>query len=350
MAGNGGMELVDRLWRQRTLPEADLLALVGDEWPETRRHAAMRARGETEAVYGRRVFVRGLIEISNYCSQDCLYCGIRRGNAGVERYRLRPEEILECCRRGAELGFKTFVLQGGEDAWFTDDRLVELVAAIRWTHPEAAITLSLGERSRESYLRLFKAGANRYLLRHETADAGHYASLHPAERLLGSRVRCLEELKAIGYQTGSGFMVGSPGQTHEHLVKDLLFLRRLEPQMIGIGPFIPHSDTEFADQPAGDPDFTVYLLSLARLLLPHALLPATTALATLDPRGREKAVLAGANVVMPNLSPSDAREHYVLYDNKAHSGLEAAEHVAELRERFAGIGYELSMDRGDFRG
>lgn len=348
MSGNG-VELVDRLWRERILPEAELSALVADASAATRERAALRARGEAEAVYGRRVFARGLIEISNYCRQDCRYCGIRRGNAGVERYRLRPEEILECCRRGAELGFKTFVLQGGEDPWFTDDRLVELVAAIRWSHPEAAITLSLGERSRESYERLFKAGANRYLLRHETADAEHYSQLHPADQRLETRVRCLEELKAIGYQAGSGFMVGSPGQTNEHLVKDLLFLRGLKPQMVGIGPFIPHCDTEFADRPAGDADFTVYLLSLLRLLLPRALLPATTALATLDPRGREKAVLSGANVVMPNLSPTDAREHYALYNNKAHSGLEAAEHVAELRERFAGIGYELSMDRGDFR-
>ncbi|MDR0599394.1 MAG: [FeFe] hydrogenase H-cluster radical SAM maturase HydE [Treponema sp.] len=318
-----------------------------------------RDRGEEEALfaaarkvreeqYGLDVYFRGLIEFTNHCKNDCFYCGIRRSGPGVERYRLSPARILDCCRVGAGLGFKTFVLQGGEDPWFTDERLLGLVRAIRAEFPDHAITLSLGERSRESYRALFQAGANRYLLRHETANEAHYAALHPPETRLSERKRCLYTLREIGYQVGAGFMVGTPFQTPQCLLEDLRFLQELEPHMVGIGPFIPAAGTPFADQPPGDIHLTLRMVALTRLLLPRVLLPATTALGTLSGDGRERALMAGANVVMPNLSPREVRELYSLYDNKICTGDEAAECVRcmSLRVRASGFVPNLGA-RGD---
>lgn len=307
------------------------------------------ARKIRDKVYGKTVFVRGLIEISNYCKNDCFYCGIRRSNEKAMRYRLTPEEILACCREGYDLGFRTFVLQGGEDPHFTDDLLCDLIEKIKKSHPDCAVTLSLGERSCESYQRLKDAGADRYLLRHETATCSHYEKLHPAGMLLETRKKCLYDLKEIGFQVGAGMMVGSPFQTQEELAEDMLFLQELRPHMVGIGPFISHQDTPFCDEPNGSVDTTILLLALTRILLPNVLLPATTALGTLDPKGREKAVLAGANVVMPNLSPLSVREKYMLYDGKISTGIEAAESLEHLKKSMKKIGYRVVIDRGDYK-
>jgi len=300
-----------------------------------------------ERYFGRAVYIRGLIEISNYCRNDCYYCGIRKSNGEVSRYRLSPNEILQCCRQGHDLGFRTFVLQGGEDAWFNDDRLARLVAAIRAEFPDSAITLSLGERSRESYERLFAAGANRYLLRHEAVNPDLYASLHPPRQRLANRLDCLRNLQAIGYQAGAGFMVGAPGQTLAHIAEDMVFLGDFRPAMVGIGPFIPQHATSYAHEPAGSVDLTLILLSLIRIMLPNVLLPATTALGTMDPQGHAKGMRAGANVVMPNLSPADVRGKYLLYDNKMSFGSEAAEGLDTLRQHMAEAGYKVVVARGD---
>ena len=345
---NGGA-LIDRLERERDLSDAELAALIECSDPQTLDYLAARARAVRDAHYGRKVYIRGLIEYSNYCKNDCLYCGIRRSNRNAEHYRLSKEQILDCCRTGYALGFRTFVLQGGEDPYFTDERAVSIVSAIRGEFPDCAITLSMGERGRESFQRLFDAGANRYLLRHETADCDHYARLHPAELTLQNRMQCLRDLKDIGYQTGTGMMVGSPFQTTDCLVRDLRFIQQLQPQMVGIGPFIPHHDTPFAQYPAGTARQTLTLLSMLRLMLPCALLPATTALGTIDGDGREKGMDAGCNVVMPNLSPRDYRSKYLLYDNKIATGDEAAESLNSLKERMARAGYEIVTDRGDYK-
>lgn len=315
--------------------------------PEFDALLAGRAAALRDKVYGRRVFVRGLIEFTNYCKNDCYYCGIRRGNGKVRRYRLTEEEILGCCRTGYGLGFRTFVLQGGEDPYFTDRRLERIIRAVKGEFPECAVTLSLGERSKESYLALRQAGADRYLLRHETANEAHYRLLHPPAQNLQNRLECLRTLKKLGYQTGAGMMVGSPGQTIECLIDDLEFLRELQPEMVGIGPFIPHHDTPFGDRPEGSVELTLFLLSLVRLLLPGALLPATTALGTAAADGRARGILAGANVVMPNLSPKAVRGDYELYDNKISAGLEAAEGLEGLRRSMASLGYDTAADRGD---
>ena len=345
---NGGA-LIDRLERERDLSDAEFAALIECSDPQTLEYLAQRARAVRDAHYGRKVYIRGLIEYSNYCKNDCLYCGIRRSNRNAERYRLSKEQILGCCRTGYALGFRTFVLQGGEDPYFTDERAVDIVAAIRSEFPDCAITLSMGERGRESFQRLFDAGANRYLLRHETADCDHYARLHPPELTLRNRMQCLRDLKDIGYQTGTGMMVGSPFQTTDCLVRDLRFIQQLQPQMVGIGPFIPHHDTPFAQHPAGMARQTLTLLSMLRLMLPCALLPATTALGTIDGDGREKGMNAGCNVVMPNLSPRDCRSKYLLYDNKIATGDEAAESLNSLKKRMERAGYEIVTDRGDYR-
>lgn len=345
---NGGA-LIDRLERERDLSDAELAALIECSDPQTLEYLAQRARAVRDAHYGRKVYIRGLIEYSNYCKNDCLYCGIRRSNRNAERYRLSKEQILDCCRTGYALGFRTFVLQGGEDPYFTDERAASIVSAIRSEFPDCAITLSMGERGRESFQRLFDAGANRYLLRHETADCDHYARLHPAELTLQNRMQCLCDLKDIGYQTGTGMMVGSPFQTTDCLVRDLRFIQQLQPQMVGIGPFIPHHDTPFAQYPAGTARQTLTLLSMLRLMLPCALLPATTALGTIDGDGREKGMNAGCNVVMPNLSPRDCRSKYLLYDNKIATGDEAAESLNSLKKRMERAGYEIVTDRGDYR-
>lgn len=312
-------------------------------------HAASLASAVRKSIYGTDVYVRGLVEITNYCRNNCLYCGIRCGNTACERYRLTPEEILECCNYGYDLGLRTFVLQGGEDPRFTDDVLCELVRAIKAQHPGCAVTLSLGERTRESYQRLRDAGADRYLLRHETADPAHYAQLHPHTMTLESRMRCLQDLKAVGFQTGCGFMVGSPDQTSAVLAQDLHFIQEFRPAMCGIGPFIPHHQTPFAQEPAGSVELTCFLLSLIRLACPGVLLPATTALNTACENGRERGILAGANVVMPNLSPASVRGKYELYNGKRAFGAESAEHLRELESRMRAIGYQTVIGRGDAR-
>ena len=298
-------------------------------------------------VYGNKVFLRGLIEFTNYCRNNCLYCGIQRENREADRYRLTKEEILSCCKNGYELGFRTFVLQGGEDPFYTDERLCEIVKEIREEYPDCAITLSVGERSFESYRRLRNAGADRYLLRHETAVAEHYRKLHPAGMSLENRKQCLFWLKELGYQVGSGFMVGSPYQTVECLIADLRFLQELKPQMIGIGPFIPHQKTVFAQEPAGTLQMTLNLIAILRALFHKALIPATTSLGTISPVGRELGLKAGANVVMPNLSPVANRKKYDLYDNKICTGEEAAECKNCLSRRIESAGYDISQERGD---
>lgn len=301
-----------------------------------------------QKIYGNQVFIRGLIEFTNYCKNDCYYCGIRRSNHCADRYRLTKDEILSCTDTGYELGFRTFVLQGGEDPYFTDARICELVSEIRQKHPDCAITLSIGEKSKESYKRYFDAGADRYLLRHETANGTHYRRLHPDELSLEHRKQCLWDLKEIGYQVGCGFMVGSPGQTTETLYEDLQFIRELMPHMVGIGPFIPQKDTPFAREPAGTMEQTLRLLSIIRLIHPHVLLPATTALGTIHPKGRELGIQSGANVVMPNLSPVDVRDKYKLYDNKICTGDEAAECRFCMENRMKSIGYQVVVSRGDY--
>ncbi len=308
-----------------------------------------KARETADRHYGKDVYIRGLIEFTNYCKNNCLYCGIRRSNRLADRYRLSPETILDCCKKGYALGFRTFVLQGGEDPYFTDERVCDLVSAIKAAHPDCAVTLSMGEKSRESYQAFFDAGADRYLLRHETACEEHYKKLHPEEMSWSHRMDCLKALKSIGYQTGCGFMVGSPYQTMESIYKDLQFIMDFKPEMCGIGPFIPHKDTPFGHEKAGTLDMTLRLLSIIRLLHPHVLLPATTALGTIHPRGREMGILAGANVVMPNLSPGNVREKYMLYDNKISSGAEAAESKNDLAARMAAIGYRVVESRGDYK-
>lgn len=315
--------------------------------------ADVRERLRTEAVrlrkkyYGDKVFTRGLIEFTNYCKNDCYYCGIRRGNRNAQRYRLTKEEILECCREGYSLGFRTFVLQGGEDPYYTDERMTEIIRSIKEEYPDCALTLSIGEKPYESYRKFREAGADRYLLRHETADEAHYGMLHPESMRLETRKKCLYDLKSLGYQVGAGFMVGSPGQTPEILAEDMLFLKELQPHMVGIGPFLPHHETKFSEEKAGSVDQTLFLLSVIRILLPKVLLPATTALGTADPRGREKGMEAGANVVMPNLSPVSHRKQYELYDNKICTGDEAAECRMCLSRRMQSVGYRLVEERGD---
>lgn len=322
----------------------ELAEAICQEEFEPLRKEAERIRKER---YGSRVYIRGLIEFTNVCKNNCLYCGVRRDNRELSRFRLQEEEILACCQAGYGLGFRTFVLQGGEDGHFTDQRLCPMVEKIKRQFPGCAVTLSLGERSRESYQRLFDAGADRYLLRHETFSKRHYERLHPGDMSYENRIRCLYDLKDIGYQVGTGFMVGSPYQTAEHLAEDLHFIREFSPHMVGIGPFVPHHETPFAKMPQGSVNLTLKLISMIRLILPDALIPATTALGTLDARGREKGILAGANVVMPNLSPKEARSKYQIYDNKASWGAEAAEGLEKLKESMKKIGYQVVNDRGD---
>lgn len=343
-------ELIERLERERDLTNAEFAVLLDQSSGADRDFLFERARAVRDAHYDRKVYIRGLIELTNYCKNDCLYCGIRKSNASCERYRLTKEQILSCCESGYALGFRTFVLQGGEDGWYTDERMTDIVRAMRQAYPDCAITLSLGERGRESFRRLYDAGANRYLLRHETADEAHYARLHPVSMTLTQRLQCLRDLKEIGFQTGAGFMVGSPYQTTECIVRDFRFLQELKPQMVGLGPFIPHHATPLKDFPAGSTERTLLCLSIVRLLLPNVLLPATTALATIDGDGRIKGMNAGCNVVMPNLSPLEDRSKYLLYDNKASSGEEAAESLRALREHLAAAGYEVVIDRGDYKG
>lgn len=339
-------DLVEKLYREQTLSKDELIELINHDTEADERLRALAEKVRIEN-YGHDIYVRGLIEFSNYCRQDCNYCGIRRSNTSCERYRLTLPEIMECCNEGYALGFRTFVLQSGEDAYFTDDRICEIVSAIKSKYPDCAVTLSLGEKSRDSYQRYFDHGADRYLLRHETANKAHYEKLHPKAQSYENRMRCLKDLKEIGYQTGCGFMVGSPYQTAECIADDLLFIKRFNPHMVGIGPFISHRDTEYRDYPNGTLEMTLKLLSIIRLMLPKVLLPATTALATIDTRGREKGILAGANVVMPNLSPVSVRKKYQIYDNKICTGDESAQCANCLKQRVESIGCRIVTDRGD---
>ena len=341
--------LIDKLEDQHSLSLEEYVILVQGRTSEAMEYISEKARRVRKEIYGTSVYVRGLIEFTNLCRNNCLYCGIRRSNHHCDRYRLTKDEILECCAAGYELGFRTFVLQGGEDAYWSDEILCGLIRQIKEQYPDCALTISIGERSRESYRKLYDAGADRYLLRHETADKAHYEKLHPAEMSFDNRMKCLMELKEIGYQVGCGFMVGSPWQTPETLAEDLKFIEKFSPDMCGIGPFIPHKDTPLGGYNAGTLEETLWLLSIIRLMLPHVLLPATTALGTIHPKGREMGILAGANVVMPNLSPVSVRKKYELYDNKICTGDEAAECRACLARRMQSVGYELVTDRGDVK-
>ena len=341
-------ELIDRLHKEHTLTRGEFITLIKERDEENASYLASLAREEAVKIYGNGVFPRGLVEFTNYCKNDCYYCGIQGSNQHANRYRLSKDEILSACENGYQLGYRSFVLQGGEDPHYSDDVMVPIVSEIRKRYQDCAITLSLGERSKESYQKLYDAGADRYLLRHEAATPELYQKLHPESLSLENRIQCLWNLKEIGYAVGTGFMVGAPYQTVENLVDDLLFIQKLDPQMVGIGPFVPHHDTKFKDYPSGTVELTTYLTSILRLMNPHLLLPATTALGTIDPRGREKGILAGANVVMPNLSPVAVRKDYSLYDNKICTGEEAAECAGCLGRRLASIDYELVFTRGDY--
>ena len=341
--------LIDKLEKNNSLTEEEYISLVDGYSKEALEYIAPKALKVKESIYGNKIFIRGLIEISNICKNDCLYCGIRASNKNCDRYSLTKEQIMSCCKEGYSLGFRTFVMQGGEDMHYTDEVMCDIVSTIKGLYPDCAVTLSLGEKSHESYKRLFDAGADRYLLRHETASIDHYSKLHPSEMTLENRMNCLKDLKDIGYQVGCGFMVGSPYQTNEHIAKDLKFIEKFAPHMCGIGPFIPHKDTEFANKSAGSAELTCFLLAIIRLMHPAILLPATTALASLAEKGREKGILCGANVVMPNLSPVEERAKYSLYNNKASLGTEAAEGLKMLKESLGKIGAKIVTDRGDGR-
>ena len=343
-------EIVEHLVANRRLDNESLRALLTEcatnaNMLQLLRDCAVRTAREQ---FGLGIYIRGLIEVSSYCRCDCLYCGLRRSNRSAERYRLTHDEIMACCREGYKLGFRTFVLQGGEDGTHTDAWLENLVRDIRQNYPDVAITLSLGERSEESYKLLYEAGANRYLLRHEAANAELYDALHPTAKGLKNRLECLEALKRIGYQVGMGMMIGVKGQTIDDIVEDLQLIGRMQPQMVGIGPFMPHSSTPLGGEPAGDLRLTLAVVAITRLMLPSALIPSTTALATLSPTGRLEGILSGANVVMPNLSPSDIRAKYAIYENKASWGKEAAEGLAALEQELNTIGYHIDYSRGDF--
>ncbi|MBE7031778.1 MAG: [FeFe] hydrogenase H-cluster radical SAM maturase HydE [Ruminococcaceae bacterium] len=343
------MELIKKLEELGALTKDEFIQLISTYTADDMNFARTRAVRIAKERFGNKIYIRGLIEFTNICRQDCFYCGLRCSNKAAERYRLTKDEILSCCEVGYPLGFRTFVLQGGEDPYFDDDKMCDIVRSIKEHYPDCAVTLSIGEKSKESYQKLFDAGADRFLLRHETANAEHYSKLHPKSQTLASRKQCLFDLKEIGFQTGCGFMVGSPYQTVETIAEDLLFIRELNPEMVGIGPFLPHKDTPFGNEVPGSVELSLFLLALVRIMLKKVLLPATTALGTADQNGREMGILSGANVVMPNLSPTDVRKKYMLYDNKIATGSEAAEGLADLRKRVQSIGYDIAVTRGDFQ-
>lgn len=340
-------ELVEKLYNTGDLSDSELKALIETDDSSAAELLRRYADETRQKSYGKKVFLRGLIEVSSYCRNDCLYCGIRRSNKEADRYRLSREEIMSCCENGYGLGFRTFVMQGGEDSFFTDDFMCSVISEIKEKYPDCAVTLSLGERSYDSYKRMKEAGADRYLLRHEAASEELYSKLHPAEMSLAHRKECLFQLRELGYQVGAGFMVGAPHQTTDHIIADLRFLQELRPQMIGIGPFVPHHNTPFAEESGGTLALTLRLLGILRLMFPKVLLPATTALGTIAPNGRELGLKTGCNVVMPNLSPVKVRKKYDLYDNKICTGEEAAECRGCLQRRIESAGYEVSAERGD---
>lgn len=340
-------ELILKLEENGNLDRNEFLSLLSTYTKEDMEFAHKKAREIAKKHFGNKVYMRGLIEFTNICSRNCYYCGLRCGNNNISRYRLSLDDILKCCEEGYRLGFRTFVLQGGEDPHFTDDIMCEIISKIKSNFPDCVITLSIGEKSKETYQKYFDAGAERYLLRHETANDEHYSTLHPEEMSLTERKACLFSLKEIGFQTGCGFMVGSPNQTPKTLTDDLLFIAQLQPHMVGIGPFIPHKDTPFGKEAQGSLQLTLFLLSLVRIMLKNVLLPSTTALGTIHPKGREMGILAGANVVMPNLSPLSVRKKYMLYDNKINTGSESAEGVAKLKEQMLTIGYKIVNSVGN---
>ena len=344
-------DLLDKLYQTQTLSAEEYAALIDNHKDKTVAEYLFTLSGKRrEEYYQKDVYIRGLIEFTNYCKNDCYYCGIRNSNRKAVRYRLSEKDILHCCEEGYALGFRTFVLQGGEDPYFKDERLCQIVSEIKKHYSDCAVTLSIGEKSHESYQRLFDAGADRYLLRHETADFSHYAMLHPKNLSAENRQRCIMDLKAIGYQVGTGFMVGSPFQTTENLVADMLFLKSVQPSMVGIGPFISHKDTPFSDKESGTLELTLFMIGLIRLTLPYALIPSTTALGTISPFGRELGLKAGANVIMPNLSPTSVRPKYMLYDNKICTGEESAQCLECLKNRVKNAGYQVVVARGDVYG
>ena len=342
-------KLIDLLNKNKQLTKEQWVTLISSFSDEDRAYAAEIARKITDEKFGRKIYIRGIVEFSNICKNDCIYCGIRKSNTNVERYRLTKEQILDCCDKGYGYGFRTFVLQSGEDKFFTADKIAEIISEIKAAHPDCAVTVSMGEMSRTDYEKMFAAGADRYLLRHETADKSHYEKLHPSDMSWKNRMNCLEELKDIGYQTGCGMMIGSPFQTAQCLAEDMIFMGKFKPHMIGLGPFIPHKDTPFADHKQGSLELTLFMLSLCRIMLPNVLLPATTALGTIDPKGREMGVMAGANVVMPNLSPLNVRKKYLLYDNKICTGDESAQCISCMQRRMESIGCKIEISRGDYK-
>lgn len=340
-------EIADNLEKSNFIQREEFIFLLENNDEELRKYISAKAAAVSKKTFGNNVYIRGLVEISSYCKNGCYYCGINSGNKNAQRYRLTENEIVQCCIEGEKLGFKTFVLQGGEDNFYTDDIICRIIKKIKANTDNCAVTLSLGEKSFESYEKFFKSGADRYLLRHETANKVHYEKLHPKQMSFDNRIECLRNLKKIGYQVGCGFMVGSPFQTFECLADDLEFIYQLQPHMVGIGPFIPHNATIFSGEKNGSVNMTLLLISILRLMLPMALIPATTALGTLDPMGREKGILAGGNVLMPNLSPVGVRKKYLLYDNKICTGDEAAQCIGCTKRRMESIGYEVVTDRGD---
>lgn len=342
-------DIIEKLASERALEKSEWMTLLTELNDGEKELLHKKAAEVATANFGRGIFVRALLEISSYCRNNCYYCGIRCSNKDAQRYRLTKEQILECCAEGAKLGFNTFVLQGGEDPKQNDEWVADVVRAIRSEYPDKAITLSVGERSRDAYAAFKEAGANRFLLRHETRNDGHYRELHPAPMSGEERRKCLFTLKELGFQTGSGMMIGSPGQTYEHIYEDIRFLEELQPQMIGIGPFLPATGTPFENRPSGSGEDTILLVSLLRLRFPQALIPATTALSTLLHNGMERAILAGANVVMPNISPAEERKKYSIYNNKKSTGAESAQQMQLLEERLNAIGYHINYARGDYK-
>ena len=339
--------ILNKLQHNQKLTYDEFLFLLNKRDDNLAQQLQQMAEQTRKKHFSNKVYLRGLIEFSNYCKNNCYYCGIRAGNTNAQRYRLSKEQILDCCAFGYNVGYRTFVLQGGEDLFYLPDDIADIVKSIKQNYPDCAVTLSFGEHPKQTYQKWFDAGADRYLLRHETADEWHYGKLHPQNMSLQNRMECLQSLRDIGYQVGCGIMVGSPFQTNEHIAKDLVFMQDFMPEMVGMGPFIPHKDTPFANQSAGDVKLTLFLLSLVRIILPDVLLPATTALGSLQSDGREKGILAGANVCMPNLSPQDVRDKYSLYNNKLSSGAESAQEYEKLKQKIKDIGYQVVVSRGD---
>lgn len=345
---NSNLDLLEKLKDESSLSFEEFKILLTTYDEQDFEYAKKMANKITKHIFKNKIFIRGLIEISSFCRNDCYYCGLRRNNLKAMRYRLNKEEILSSCKEGYKLGFKTFVLQGGEDLYYNDDLMIDIIKSIKLLYPDCAITLSLGEKSAKTYQKYFDAGADRYLLREETANHSHYHMLHPKEMSFNNRINCIRTLKEIGFQTGCGFMVGSYGQSIEYIVEDLLFIKELKPEMVGIGPFLVHHDTPFRNQSNGDLRLTLFILSLIRIMLKDVLLPATTALATLDKNGRIEGIKHGCNVIMPNLSPVTVRKKYSLYDNKLASGQEACEGLNDLIESCAKEGYTIVFERGDY--